>query len=442
MEERHRLLLTKQNPWWKNEYPTLPVFERDLYHTLLTFIDNKQILAIVGLRRVGKTIIMKQLIKRLKTKQNNICYISFDDIDFQKYTIAEDLINYFLEYSDKHTTRYLFLDEIQKLPHWPDLIKTIYDTEENIKIIISGSASLDLQRNKETLAGRILTFHLPVLTFPEYLRYHSLPHALTTNSIIHDFDVSFAEKKDRYQEAFTAYLIKGAFPELLDVGIQENEYIKKYIKESIIEKAIVDIARITKEDEKIIYELFRLLSNSTARLFEIVNLANILAVNRNRISRCLSLLEQAFLLKITYNYTRSVAKQVRTNKKQYAAHSCIVMTLLDYPIEIVNTELAGHLVEGIIAHTVDAKSFWRTPQKDEIDIIVQEKEILPIEIKYQTQITSDDTKTLLKFCKKFKCKNGIVVTKNSLEKKIVEGVEILFIPAWLFPLYWIHRKKQ
>ncbi|MFH1014247.1 MAG: ATP-binding protein [Thermoplasmatota archaeon] len=441
MEERHRLLLTKQNPWWKNEHITLPSFERDLHKELLKYISHKQILAIVGLRRVGKTILMKQLIQKLDVKKNNICYVSFDDIDFQTYTIAEDLINYFLEYSDKHTIRYLFLDEIQKLPNWPDLIKTIYDTEENIKIIMSGSASLDLQRYKETLAGRILTFQLPVLTFTEYLRYHAMPHTLTSNDIIHEYDVTFAEKKERYQELFKTYLVKGAFPELLDVDIQEKDFIKKYIKESIIEKAIVDIARITKEDEKVIYELFRLLSNSTARLFEIVNLANILTVNRNRVSRCISLLEQAFLLKITYNYTASVAKQVRANKKQYAAHSCIVITLLDYPFEVVSTELAGHLVEGIIANIIDHAAFWRTPQKDEVDIVVKGKEILPIEVKYQTQITSDDVKTLLKFCKKFRCNNGIVVTKTTLEKKTVDGVDILFIPAWFFLVYWAHHRE-
>jgi predicted AAA+ superfamily ATPase len=436
MEERHRLLLIKQNPWWKDERPTLPDFKRDLHEELLKYLTHKQILAIVGLRRVGKTIIMKQLIQTLDTKKNNICYISFDDIDFQTYTIAEDLINYFLEFSDKNNVRYLFLDEIQKLPHWPDLLKTYYDNEENLKIIISGSASLDLQKYKETLAGRILTFHLPVLTFTEFTRYHQLPYEITTDDIIHEYDMQFAEKKERYRKLFESYLLKGAFPELLDVDLQEKDFIKKYIKESIIEKAIVDIARITKEDEKIIYELFRLLANSTARLFEIANLATILTVNRNRVSRCVSLLEQAFLLKITYNCTASVAKQVRANKKQYAAHSCLVITLLDYPFEVINTELAGHLVEGIIAQSIEHATFWRTPQKDEVDIVVQTKEQLPIEVKYQTQITSEDVKTLLKFCKKFRVTSGIVVTKNMLEKRTIEGVKVLFIPAWFFLLYW------
>jgi predicted AAA+ superfamily ATPase len=115
---------------------TLPAFERDLLQGILQYLPYKQILAIVGLRRVGKTIMMKQLIHKIQEPQQNICYISFDDIDFQEYRIAEDLINYFLEYSEKNKRRYLFLDEIQKLPHWADLIKTYYDNEENLKIIL------------------------------------------------------------------------------------------------------------------------------------------------------------------------------------------------------------------------------------------------------------------------------------------------------------------
>jgi predicted AAA+ superfamily ATPase len=84
---------------------------------------------------------------------------------------------------------------------------------------------------------------------------------------------------------------------------------------------------------------------------------------------------------------------------------------------------------------------WRTPQKDEVDIIVKGKQILPIEVKYQNQIISDDVKNLQKFCKKFRCNNGIVVTKNTLEKKTIDCVDILFIPAWFFLVYWAHHME-
>lgn len=439
MDERHRSLLLKQNPWWRGEQLSLPTFERDLLTELLDYLKYKQILAITGLRRVGKTILLKQLIYKLAVPKKNICYISFDDIDFQNYTIAEDLIKYFFEFSDKKTMRYLFLDEIQKLPHWADLLKTYYDTEENLKIILSGSASLEIKSEKETLAGRIFTFHLPTLTFSEYVRYFHLEHTISPTDLFREYDLKFSNKKERYKSLFNEYLIKGAFPELLEVPMKEKEYIQKYIKESVIEKSIVDIARLMKEDEKIIYDLFRLLANSNARLFEILNLSNILKINRNRISQYINLLEKAFLITVTYNFTASVAKQIRANKKQYATHSSLVITLLDYPFEVVNTEIAGHLVEGAIVNSIEKPSFWRTPQKDEVDIITKKR--MPIEVKYQSQISSGDLRALLKFMKKYHISKGVVITKDILEKRKANGLEITLIPAWIFLLMQNQYKK-
>lgn len=434
MEERHRRLLVKQNPWWRNETITIPSFKRDLFEEIQTYISSKQILAIIGLRRVGKTILMTQILQSLDVPKNNICYISFDDIDFQQYTTADELINYFLEFSDKNNMRYLFFDEIQKLPNWADIIKTYYDSEENIKIIISGSASLDVQHHKESLAGRIFTFNLPVLTFQEFVRYYQLENKISKDKILHEYDLKFSHKKERYNSLFKQYILKGAFPELLDVDIKNKDFIAKYIKESVIEKTIVDISRLTKENEKIIYELLRLLANSTARTFEIVNLANVLGINRNRVADALTLLEKSFLIKITYNCTASVAKQVRTNKKQYLAHSCIVITMLDYPFEVITTEIAGYLVEGIISHAVKNASFWRTPQKDEVDIVIKGKKFMPIEVKYQNQITDADCKTLVKFCKKYKVKKGLVITKEALETRNYDDIKLDLIPAWVFLL--------
>lgn len=449
MEERHRALLVKQNPLWSDKKVKLPDFERDLINTLVRYIEYKQILAVIGLRRVGKTVLMKQLMQKLTVPKNNLCYISLDDIDFQNYNIVEELINYFLEFSNKNGMRYLFLDEVQKLPNWADLLKTYYDTEDNLKIFVTGSASLELSEFKETLAGRILTFHMPVLKFREFARYFMpddamnnggipslssiIGSSLSRDAFIREYDLRFAGKKGRYNELFKSYLLKGAFPELLD--IEDEEYIKKYIKESVIEKTIVDIARLADEDEKIIYDLFRLLANSNAQLFEITNLSGILKINRNLVSKYVNLLEKSFLINVAYNFTSSVARQVRASKKQYSAHSSIVIAMLDHPFDILNTEVAGFLVEAAIAGDFEKTSFWRTPQKDEVDIILKEKGIvLPIEVKYQHNITNSDAASVLKFCKKFGVRNGLMVTKELMDMRKIGDVEILFIPAWLFLL--------
>ncbi len=141
------------------------------------------------------------------------------------------------------------------------------------------------------------------------------------------------------------------------------------------------------------------------------------------------------MIRIVYNFTASVAKQVRANKKHFIAHPSIVLALLDYPFEVINTEVSGHLVESLMVNNLEKISFWRTPQKDEVDIILKKQnKLIPIEVKYKSQITKNDLRSLLKFCDKFKLKKGIVVTKDLFKKEEVDKKEILFVPVWLFLL--------
>ena len=63
-----------------------------------------------------------------------------------------------------------------------------------------------------------------------------------------------------------------------------------------------------------------------------------------------------------------------------------------------------------------------------------------IEVKYKAGITNNDINSVIKFCEKFKIKNGIVITKDIIEKRKINDIEIALIPAWFFLLYWIKDK--
>jgi len=435
LEERIIRLLRKQNPWWEEEEVELPEFKRDLYKKIEEYMKRKQIIAIVGLRRIGKTILMKQIIQPLKNKKN-VCYISFDDKNFQNYELAEDLINYFMELST-NGKKYLFLDEIQKLPNWNDLLKTYYDLDENLKIVISGSSSLELKEKKETLAGRIFTFHLPILTFKEFVRYHRLKDSISFKNILDDYKRNFLLNKGWYLKLFNDYLLKGAFPEIIDE--KDEEFIKRYINESVIEKVIFDLSKqIKPKREDILRELLLILAKNSAKLFEIQNISSALKVDRHLISRFVYLLEKTFLIKISHNFTASVIKQLRVNRKEYLAHPSIIISLLDYTFDIFNLENEiGYLVETLVANNFEKLNFWRTPQKDEVDIIINK---MPIEVKYRNEITRKDIKGLVKFLDRFKLKEGYVITKDILKGEYIDDKRIMFIPAWLFLLTELNEK--
>ncbi|PIV09894.1 hypothetical protein COS31_00045 [Candidatus Roizmanbacteria bacterium CG02_land_8_20_14_3_00_36_15] len=116
---------------------------------------------------------------------------------------------------------YFFLDEIQLIPYWQDIIKRYYDLNLPLKFVVSGSSSLFVfEKSKESLAGRIFSFMLPVFSFEEYQR-------ITNNN------------------NFEEYLNFGQFPELWDFSDQTKKIT--YLKDSIIAKVLeVDIVKLYK----------------------------------------------------------------------------------------------------------------------------------------------------------------------------------------------------
>ena len=437
MLDRHKRILLRQNPHWRDEALEAFEFKRDHYTQIMDNMPFPQIIALVGLRRVGKTVLIKQIMKERSQSVHklNLGYISFDDKDFQKYEIADELINYFLTFSNTKKKRYLFLDEIQKIPNWPDLMKNLYDTEKNLKIIISGSSSLDMKEYRETLAGRIITIAMPIFTFREFVRYFGLKSTISAEGLMREYDLNFLVEKEKYSVLFESYLAKGAFPELLEIS--DDAFIKRYIKESIVEKVIADISRFIKpRREDIVNDMLVIFSRNTARLFEINNIANALNIDRNATANYINTLKSTYLIKVDYNYTKSAAKRTRLSKKAYIAHSSISLALLDYPLDItsVGGSDMGYLVETTIANSLDNTAFWRTSQKQEVDIIIQNSTPIPVEVKYREHIGKGDLKGILTFMEKFNVKKGVVVTKNILRKENVGDLVLFYIPAWLFLL--------
>ena len=168
-----REVLTELNNWWKEEFK-VEYKEREIYAQIQKFISLPQIIALTGLRRVGKTTLMYRFIEdaiKDGLDPKNIIYFSFDE--FREVEMREVLRAYeeLMEKSLRKGRYLLLLDELQKMNNWEDQIKAVYDTfGKNLKIIISGSESLFIrQKSKETLAGRIFEFKVEPLSFKEFL---------------------------------------------------------------------------------------------------------------------------------------------------------------------------------------------------------------------------------------------------------------------------------
>ncbi len=409
-------ILVESNKWWKTSF-TIDYKEREEYKQISKFIPLPQIIALTGLRRVGKTTLMFKILQDHIKKgfdSKNILYFSFDE--FRETDIKEILNEYenIMEKKPENEKILLLLDEIQKLENWEEKLKRIYDTySKNIKIIISGSESLFIKKkSKETLAGRIFEFKIEPLSFQEFLIFREKNFQ----------NIKLYEKE--LSNLFNEYIVTQGFPEL--VNIKEKVIIKKYIKESIVEKIIYqDIPKLYKiKDVSILEAILNIIMEEPGQIIELSNLGAELQISRQTLSNYMHYLEESFLIRKLYNYSRNRRKVERKLKKYYPT---IISPNLLFKEDNYSKSKA---FEGVIVNQLNAEYFWRDPYKNEVDVVMADQKPEPIEIKYG----KIETKGLLKFMEKFNVNKGYIVSLDQERKLEIGGKKIMIVPAYKFLL--------
>jgi len=419
-------LIHEYNPQLRGSPVSVPVTRRDLYAVIEPWMAKKPAIAITGLRRIGKTTLMRQL---MAGQDSTFVFFSFDEEDTQKKDVLVFVLDYTITTLHAKT---IFLDEIQYVEDWEGILKRYYD-QAGIKFVVSGSESLDISRAKATLAGRLVTFRLYPLSFREFLMLRGesiapMPAAVSDYPSMESLYHQCLPRKERFEQAFSEYLYKGAFPEL--VAENDRPVIRKYIHDLVVRKiiyrdipAMFDIRR-----PDLLFDLFRYACSTSSQLFDIQNLARHFGVHAETISTYLFYLRSAFLVRITEPWSESPAKRVRKNKKLVITHPAIACAVLGYSQEQIIDQIRGQLVETLFA----GRYFWRDRYKHEVDLVLETPAgLVPVEIKYQNSISPSDTKNMAIFMDVYGVNTGILITKDLFDKRSSGGREILCIPAWV-----------
>lgn len=415
------------NPWWKSEKvsPEFTGRKRKIFGELIKYMDKRQIVLLTGLRRVGKTTLMYQMIDELLRKDvnpYNIMYFSFDEM---KYDLEELIKQYEADVLREDISKkkvYIFLDEIQKLDGWPSKVKLLYDANPKLKIFLTGSAQITMwQGIRESLAGRFFDFMIKPLDFEEYLDFKGA-------GIDKHREKVFEKELKRHMAVF---LKTGGFIEALDM---DEPVLRKYMKESLLERVIfVDIPQTFKLDlPDLLMKLLTITASRAGFYLDYKNLSNDLNVDQRTIANYISYLEYALFLQKLYNYSRNLLTSEKKVKRLYPSNTAFTLAL---------NPQAGlpSVLEQFFVNSLDAKFFLKTPQKEEIDIIhTHDKAVLPIEIKIKEKIDRDDIKTLFKFLERNKLRKALLITLDTDTKFEKEGLVIEAIPYWK---YWSIRSK-
>lgn len=419
--------LNEMNHWWKTRVISkelTPSFKRELYYKIREYIENRQITAIIGLRRTGKSTLFFQIIEELinkKVKPENILYFSFDESNVE----IDELIKFYKENILKKDLReekiYIFFDEIQKLKDWENKIKIYYDLYPKIKFFVSGSASINILINsKESLAGRIFYFDLDVLSFEEFLSLNNKD----VEKIKKNLNLWNSELKISLNE----YLIK-PFPEIIN---SSDEFSKRYIKESITDKILFkDLKQLFNTiDIDLLETLINIIASEPGIIINLDDLSKDIKRSRQLISSYLYYLEYCFIIKSLKNFRGSYKISSRKLKKYYLIHPSLA-NALSYPKK-------GKLIENLVQFKLKSKNYWRDGKHETDFVQMTSNKIIPIESKYSNAIKTEDIEGLLEFMERFKIKQGIVITEDLEKEEKINGKKIKFVPLWK----WLLEDKK
>jgi uncharacterized protein len=419
--------LTNFNPWWRTGKisSALSGRKRKVFPELSPYLETRQILLLTGLRRVGKTTLLFQLIEELLQRDvppYRILYYSFDEsrLNFDELlkTYQTDVLK--SDLTEKVT--YFFFDEIQKLPDWSSQIKMLYDLHPQVKIFLSGSARIPAWRSiRESLAGRFFDIVIHPLDFEEFLSF---------KGVIID-----PEREDIFEtdikRHFGDYLKTGGF---IEAFYFEDMILRKYIRESILERVIfVDMPMaFGLASPQLLLKMMTIVAARPGLYLDYKNLANDLKIDQRTLSNYVGYLEYGLFLNKLYNYSPNLLTSEKKMKRAYLSNSAFTLALepsVDFSL----------LMEQFFVNLIEPRFFLRTPRNEEIDIInTKNAALLPVEIKMRKDVAARDIKFIFSFLGKYGLNRGVAITLNTegiLKKNdlIVEA-----IPYWK---YWTIKKK-
>lgn len=277
-------------------------FYRKLKNTPVEFFRYKynqikwesRAFGLVGPRGVGKSTMLLQYIKQnLDTKDT--LYVSADNLYFAEHKLV-DLADRFVKMGGKH----LFIDEIHKYEGWSRELKQIYDSYDDLQIVISGSSILDIYKGMADLSRRMPIYEMQGLSFREYLRlFHSIdvPVYSLKDILTHKAVISGVEHP---LPLFHDYLKRGYYPfgrdaefeiELMQVINQTMEIdIPMHIKTNI------SVGRKLKS-------LIMVVSKSVPFKPVMQKLADVTGISRNDIPDYLIYMERAGMISQLRNAT-------------------------------------------------------------------------------------------------------------------------------------------
>lgn len=404
------------NPWWESKHliredkklAELKNLKFKYYHPLLDHLpDEDVILTLRGPRRIGKTTLIKLMIKKLlfskpAVSPGNILFYPCDTVrDYQElYQTTKEYLQ--ATEAKSGARRFLFLDEISFVSEWQRAIKSLADSflTKKATILITGSNIIDLTTSSERLPGRRGKIFSPdinfyPLTFRQFVQ-------LVKPALIKQLKPNSPRLLPNLEALFKDYLITGGFPEIINEYYQKG-FISSTFYETLAKWIEGDLHKAGKSSQQA-WEIVKNIEKHQTTSVSYYKLAKESGLaSHATIQDYLETLERMFVVFQCQFYSLDQKRtDIKKNKKIYFSDPFIRSTLIaqargflseafDYSRKVIfSQDNLPAIAEEVAAHHLKRKSdqlFYGQTQKSEIDFVALQKgKAFLYEVKYQKTV--------------------------------------------------------
>ena len=467
-----------QNPWWANggAVPpfSTPAYTRGDLQSIIDSLDDREILAVVGARQIGKTTMLMQLAARLTEDGVDPKRIMYASLDEPPFRFGTEYLQAALEWYVREIVReppgnlagrlYIMLDEVQEADGWQSILKRWVDLRYNAKFIVSGSSSIGILSGKsESLMGRIKYQQVMPMSFAEYASFKGLGRIAQAGASMRQALAAALDRGDAalfYSAARSACAglvthtgeIESRLAEYIEYGgrpgvaVEADPVKKRSLLAVHLQLAIYkDIVRTgSVRDPAAIDYMLSMLAWKSPQTVNTSRLGRDLEANRNTAKYYLHLLKAAYIVQDAQLYSKNPGVRARAEKKVYigdpGTRTAALRALAGG--RRGNPENLGRAAESTVCdHTVRLGAsydpvwggdlfYWRNSRGDEVDAVINVGErALPVESKYRALVKESDLRGIRRFAEQFGCKLGIVVSGDDMGEA---GGGIVVVPLWLY----------
>lgn len=459
--------LMAMNPWWttgvvSSGYPEYTV--REEVRDVLAGMNSARILSLVGPRRVGKTVMMMQAIRKLLgdgVAAQRILFFSCDDQAlFSTVSTIGDVFRLYEEqvlfetFAELAERIYVFIDEIHVMREWQLFLKNHVDRRENVKFIVSGSSMTQLLHgSRESLMGRVDDIHVLPLSFRQFVFFEHVlrpaeplhtwlqevpPYSLFADPAAYAADlmrkqVMLESVRLPIMKLYQTYLLVGGYPEYFE-EVPLLFWQQRLLQDIVTRGLFRDIVlQYTIRNPEKLERLLYFVAANAGQPHSWRTLGQTIELDSATVSQYVSYLNDASFLEVLENYSENAGKSIRQNKKLYLGDNGVQNAFLLR--RSISEGEAGTLVESDCCHAAEtyaartlSRLYYYRDDKGEVDFVLAGREKpLPVEVKYQRSLKDADFTSLRRFMERFGSKHGVLVSREDL--MLENGISV--VPAWL-----------